>query len=148
MLLSRLPGGAGWLVVPLLLLLGFTALSSTPVMLAMVQDHAGGHPATANGLYMGISFVIGAVIPMLVGGLADLVGLRFNTIGVSDGISMGTEGMKYSLVSREVIADSIETAVNAQSMDGVLTIGGCDKNMPGAMIATSSGQVNGACRVM
>ena len=48
---------------------------------------------------------------------------------------MGTEGMKYSLVSREVIADSIETACNAQSMDGVLAIGGCDKNMPGAMIA-------------
>ncbi|MEW5959336.1 MAG: dihydroxy-acid dehydratase [Chloroflexota bacterium] len=59
----------------------------------------------------------------------------FGTITVSDGISMGTEGMKYSLVSREVIADSIETAVNAQSMDGVLAIGGCDKNMPGAMIA-------------
>jgi dihydroxy-acid dehydratase len=59
----------------------------------------------------------------------------FGTITVSDGISMGTEGMKYSLVSREVIADSIETAVGAQSMDGVLTIGGCDKNMPGAMIA-------------
>jgi dihydroxy-acid dehydratase len=59
----------------------------------------------------------------------------FGTITVSDGISMGTEGMKYSLVSREVIADSIETAVMAQSMDGVLTIGGCDKNMPGAMIA-------------
>jgi dihydroxy-acid dehydratase len=59
----------------------------------------------------------------------------FGTITVSDGISMGTEGMKYSLVSREVIADSIETAVQAQSMDGVLTIGGCDKNMPGAMIA-------------
>ena len=58
----------------------------------------------------------------------------FGTITVSDGISMGTEGMKYSLVSREVIADSIETAVMAQSMDAVLTIGGCDKNMPGAMI--------------
>ena len=59
----------------------------------------------------------------------------FGTITVSDGISMGTEGMKYSLVSREVIADSIETACNAQSMDGVLAIGGCVKNMPGAMIA-------------
>lgn len=59
----------------------------------------------------------------------------FGTITVSDGISMGTEGMKYSLVSREVIADSIETACNAQSMDAVLAIGGCDKNMPGAMIA-------------
>jgi dihydroxy-acid dehydratase len=59
----------------------------------------------------------------------------FGTITVSDGISMGTEGMKYSLVSRDVIADSIETACNAQSMDGLLAIGGCDKNMPGAMIA-------------
>jgi len=59
----------------------------------------------------------------------------FGTITVSDGISMGTEGMKYSLVSREVIADSIETACNAQSMDGLLAVGGCDKNMPGAMLA-------------
>ena len=59
----------------------------------------------------------------------------FGTITVSDGISMGTEGMKYSLVSREVIADSIETVCNAQCVDGVLAIGGCDKNMPGAMIA-------------
>ena len=59
----------------------------------------------------------------------------FGTITVSDGISMGTEAMKYSLVSREVIADSIETACNAQCMDGLLAVGGCDKNMPGAMIA-------------
>ena len=59
----------------------------------------------------------------------------FGTITVSDGISMGTEGMKYSLVSREVIADAIETACNGESMDGVLAVGGCDKNMPGAMIA-------------
>src|SRR5215204_625223 len=59
----------------------------------------------------------------------------FGTITVSDGISMGTEGMKYSLVSREVIADSIETVCRGQSLDGVLAIGGCDKNMPGAMIA-------------
>ncbi|HYW02763.1 MAG TPA: dihydroxy-acid dehydratase [Gammaproteobacteria bacterium] len=59
----------------------------------------------------------------------------FGTITVSDGISMGTPGMRYSLVSREVIADSIETVGNAQSMDGMLAIGGCDKNMPGAMIA-------------
>lgn len=59
----------------------------------------------------------------------------FGTITISDGISMGTEGMKYSLVSREVIADSIETVCSGQSMDGVLAIGGCDKNMPGAMIA-------------
>ncbi len=59
----------------------------------------------------------------------------FGTITISDGISMGTEGMKYSLVSRDVIADSIETVCKGQSMDGVLAIGGCDKNMPGAMIA-------------
>lgn len=59
----------------------------------------------------------------------------FGTITISDGISMGTEGMKYSLVSRDVIADSIETVCNGQSMDGLLAIGGCDKNMPGAMIA-------------
>lgn len=59
----------------------------------------------------------------------------FNTITVSDGISMGTEGMKYSLVSREVIADSIETVVGCQGYDGVLAIGGCDKNMPGCLIA-------------
>jgi dihydroxy-acid dehydratase len=59
----------------------------------------------------------------------------FGTITVSDGISMGTEGMKYSLVSREVIADSIETVCNAQSLDGLIAIGGCDKNMPGALMA-------------
>ncbi len=59
----------------------------------------------------------------------------FNTITISDGISMGTEGMKYSLVSREVIADSIETVVGCQGFDGLVAIGGCDKNMPGCMIA-------------
>ncbi|MBD2033971.1 dihydroxy-acid dehydratase [Leptolyngbya sp. FACHB-321] len=70
-------------------------------------------------------------------GIRDAGGMpqTFGTITVSDGISMGTEGMKYSLVSREVIADAIETACSAQSMDGVLAIGGCDKNMPGAMLA-------------
>ncbi len=59
----------------------------------------------------------------------------FNTITVSDGISMGTPGMKYSLISREVIADSIETVSAAEGFDGVITIGGCDKNMPGCLIA-------------
>ena len=71
---------------------------------------------------------------------ADAAGgksLITNTITVSDGISMGTEGMKYSLVSREVIADSIETVVGCEGMDGVVAIGGCDKNMPGCMIAIS-----------
>src|SRR5690606_14413944 len=59
----------------------------------------------------------------------------FGTISISDGISMGTEGMKYSLVSREVIADSIETVVGCQGFDGIVAIGGCDKNMPGCLIA-------------
>ena len=67
----------------------------------------------------------------------------FGTITVSDGISMGTEGMKYSLVSREVIADSIETACGAESMDGVVCVGGCDKNMPGAMIAMARMNIPG-----
>ncbi len=66
---------------------------------------------------------------------ADLVGLIFHTIGVSDGISNGTEGMKYSLVSRDLIADSIETVVGAQYYDAIVPLVGCDKNMPGAMIA-------------
>ena len=64
-----------------------------------------------------------------------LVGLGFNTIGVSDGISMGTSGMNYSLVSRDIIADSIETVMNAQSYDALISVVGCDKNMPGAVIA-------------
>jgi dihydroxy-acid dehydratase len=66
---------------------------------------------------------------------ADLVGLRFNTIGVSDGLSMGTKGMSYSLPSRELIADSIETVVGAQWYDALITVPGCDKNMPGSVIA-------------
>ncbi|MEO8090289.1 MAG: dihydroxy-acid dehydratase [Gemmatimonadales bacterium] len=73
------------------------------------------------------------------GGMPQL----FGTVTVSDGISMGTEGMKYSLVSREVIADSIETACGAQSMDGVVAVGGCDKNMPGAMIAIARMNIPG-----
>ena len=59
----------------------------------------------------------------------------FNTITVSDGISMGTPGMKYSLISREVIADSIETVTGAEGFDGIVAIGGCDKNMPGCLMA-------------
>ena len=66
---------------------------------------------------------------------AGLVGLRFNTIGVSDGISMGTEGMSFSLPSRDLIADSIETVVGAQWYDAVITVPGCDKNMPGSVMA-------------
>ena len=66
---------------------------------------------------------------------SDLVGLIFNTIGVSDGISMGTKGMRFSLPSRDIIADSIETVVQGMSYDGVVTVVGCDKNMPGALMA-------------
>src|SRR3954468_12569663 len=66
---------------------------------------------------------------------AGLVGLRFNTIGVSDGLSMGTEGMSYSLPSRDLIADSIETVMGAQWYDGLVTVPGCDKNMPGSVMA-------------
>src|SRR6202012_3227374 len=64
-----------------------------------------------------------------------MVGLIFHTIGVSDGMSNGTEGMRYSLVSRDVIADSIEAVVGAQYYDGVITLPGCDKNMPGSIMA-------------
>ena len=77
-------------------------------------------------------------LAQLVAAGADGAGAKavtFNTITVSDGISMGTPGMRYSLVSREVIADSIETVVGAQGFDGVVAIGGCDKNMPGCMMA-------------
>ncbi len=66
---------------------------------------------------------------------ADVIGLIFNTIGVSDGISMGTPGMRYSLPSRDIIADSMETVVQAMSYDGLITVVGCDKNMPGALMA-------------
>ena len=66
---------------------------------------------------------------------SDLVGLIFNTIGVSDGISMGTPGMRFSLPSRDVIADSMETVVQAMSYDALVTVVGCDKNMPGALMA-------------
>src|SRR5215218_8614173 len=66
---------------------------------------------------------------------AGMVGMRFNTIGVSDGISMGTDGMSYSLQSRDLIADSIETVMSAQWYDANISIPGCDKNMPGCLIA-------------
>ena len=96
--------------------------------------------------FVGIASTGAKVTPcnMHINGLADIVedsishaggkGVLFNTITVSDGISMGTQGMKYSLVSREVIADSIETVVGCLGYDGVIAIGGCDKNMPGCLI--------------
>jgi len=66
---------------------------------------------------------------------SDMIGMRFNSIGVSDGISNGTDGMAYSLQSRDLIADSFETAVGAHFYDGLITIPGCDKNMPGVIMA-------------
>ena len=66
---------------------------------------------------------------------SDCVGYRFNTVGVSDGISMGTTGMRYSLQSRDLIADSIETTMGAQWYDGLIALPGCDKNMPGVIMA-------------
>ena len=66
---------------------------------------------------------------------SNLTGLIFNTIGVSDGISMGTSGMRFSLPSRDVIADSIETVIQAMAYDSVVSVVGCDKNMPGALMA-------------
>jgi dihydroxy-acid dehydratase len=80
---------------------------------------------------------IGALVPGVVAAVRAAGGMpqTFGTITISDGMSMGTEAMKYSLVSREVIADAIETVVNGQAMDGLVALGGCDKNMPGAMIA-------------
>ena len=71
---------------------------------------------------------------------AGMVGMRFNTIGVSDGISMGTDGMSYSLQSRDIIADSIETVMAAQWYDGIVSLPGCDKNMPGCIIAMGSSE--------
>ena len=104
-------------------------------------DHDFGKPivgvanahSTITPCNVGIGMLASRVDAVLKG--AGAMPQVFGTITISDGISMGTEGMKYSLVSREVIADSIETVCNGQSMDGVLAIGGCDKNMPGAMIA-------------
>ena len=72
---------------------------------------------------------------------AGAVGMIFNTITIADGISMGTEGMRYSLPSRDVIADSIETVVGGENLDGLVAIGGCDKNMPGCMIAIANSDV-------
>ena len=89
--------------------------------------------STITPCNMGLNALAERAIEALRG--AETMPQVFGTITVSDGISMGTEGMKYSLVSREVIADSIETVCQAQSVDGLLAIGGCDKNVPGAMIA-------------
>src|SRR3972149_2671048 len=101
---------------------------------------ANGH-STLNPCNAGIQPLVERSIDALkaAGGMPQVFG--FPT--VTDGIGMGTEGMKYSLVSREVIADAVETAVNGQLMDGVVCVGGCDKNMPGAMMAMARINVPG-----
>src|SRR5947207_8440569 len=101
---------------------------------------ANGH-STMNPCNAGIQPLVDRAIETLhdAGAMPQVFGVPT----VTDGIGMGTEGMKYSLVSREVIADSVETAVNGQCMDGVLCVGGCDKNMPGAMMAMARINVPG-----
>src|SRR4030088_1069383 len=101
---------------------------------------ANGH-STMNPCNAGIQPLVDRAIAALKS--ADAKPQVFGFPTVTDGIGMGTEGMKYSLVSREVIADAIEVAVMGQCMDGVLCVGGCDKNMPGAMIALARMNVPG-----
>jgi dihydroxy-acid dehydratase len=107
---------------------GFTDQDFTKPIIGIANAHSTITPCNANlnELALRAEAAVRAA-----GGMPQ----TFGTITVSDGISMGTEGMKYSLVSREVIADAIETVCNAQCLDGVLAVGGCDKNMPGAMLA-------------
>src|SRR5216117_3994081 len=101
---------------------------------------ANGH-STMNPCNAGIQPLVDRVLAAVK--TAGAMPQAFGFPTVTDGIGMGTEGMKYSLVSREVIADAIETAVNGQLMDGVLCVGGCDKNMPGAMMAMARINVPG-----
>jgi dihydroxy-acid dehydratase len=107
---------------------GFTDQDFTKPIIGIANAHSTITPCNANlnELALRAEAAVRAA-----GGMPQ----TFGTITVSDGISMGTEGMKYSLVSREVIADAIETVCSAQCLDGVLAVGGCDKNMPGAMLA-------------
>src|SRR5437660_8691749 len=101
---------------------------------------ANGH-STMNPCNAGIQPLVDRAVDAL--GHAGAMPQVFGFPTVTDGIGMGTEGMKYSLVSREVIADSIEVAVQGQLMDGVLCVGGCDKNMPGSMMAMARINVPG-----
>src|SRR5258708_11818824 len=119
---ERTPNGA------MLRAVGFTDQDFTKPIIGIANAHSTITPCNANlnELALRAEAAVRAA-----GGMPQ----TFGTITVSDGISMGTEGMKYSLVSREVIADAIETVCNAQCLDGVLAVGGCDKNMPGAMLA-------------
>src|SRR5471032_1988541 len=101
---------------------------------------ANGH-STMNPCNAGIQPLVDSAIAALVS--AGAKPQVFGVPTITDGIGMGTEAMKYSLVSREVIADAIETSVNGQAMDGVLVVGGCDKNMPGGMMAIARMNVPG-----
>src|SRR5579859_1994585 len=101
---------------------------------------ANGH-STLNPCNAGIQPIVDRAVEALKG--AGAMPQVFGVPTVTDGIGMGTEAMKYSLVSREVIADAIETSVNGQAMDGVLVVGGCDKNMPGGMMAMARINVPG-----
>ena len=109
---------------------GFSDEDFAKPICGIAHSHSDLTPCNAN---------LAALADAAAGGIKeqDIMPQTFSTITVSDGISMGTKGMNYSLVSREVIADSIETVANAQCLDGILVIGGCDKNMPGGMIAIS-----------
>jgi dihydroxy-acid dehydratase len=108
--------------------IGLTDADMNKAQVGVVSTGYQGNPCNMhlNGLAENINKEISEI---------DLVGLTFHTIGVSDGISMGTSGMNYSLVSRDIIADSIETVMNAQSYDSLVAVVGCDKNMPGSIIA-------------
>lgn len=108
--------------------IGLTDADMNKAQVGVVSTGYQGNPCNMhlNGLAENINKEISNI---------DLVGLTFHTIGVSDGISMGTSGMNYSLVSRDIIADSIETVMNAQSYDSLVAVVGCDKNMPGSIIA-------------
>ena len=108
--------------------MGYTDDDFDKPMVGVANGHSTITPCNA-----GLQKLADAAVSEIAGGNAN--SQVFGTPTVSDGIAMGTEGMKYSLVSREVIADGIETCVNAQWLDGVMVIGGCDKNMPGGMIA-------------
>ena len=107
---------------------GLTPADMTKAQVGIASVWFEGNPCNMHLLTLGDAVKQGVTA-------AGLIGMRFNTIGVSDGISMGTDGMSYSLQSREIIADSIETIMGGQWYDGLVSIPGCDKNMPGCVMA-------------
>src|SRR5256712_10226774 len=121
---------------PMLRAVGFGDGDFDKPIVGVANGHSTMNPSNAG---------IQPLVDRAMGALKDAGAMpqMFGFPTVTDGIGMGTEGMKYSLVSREVIADAIEVAVNGQCMDGVLCVGGCDKNMPGAMMAMARINVPG-----